>query len=118
MGNNFLTSVTTPPFTIRDCSINSELNIHRYRANRQRIERRRLHNSQIKSLQSNTYSQLNSSHHKQMVKRTPRSFKKHLLFVRGDDSELREYTMKYTLWYGLYFSEDVLDIRLQIKFLC
>ena len=107
MGNDFSTSIIPPPITLRDCFIDGELNLYRYQAYRQRIDRRRLQTSRIKSLRSNIASQLNSSHQKRVVKRTPRTVKKHRLFVRGDNGELREYTMKDTLWYMLYCSQDV-----------
>ena len=116
MGNDLSTSIIPPPFTLRDCFVDGELNLYRYRAYRQRKERYRLHNLRVRSLRSKMSTHSNSNHHKRVRKRNTRSTKKHRLFVRDDNGELREYTMKDTLWYRLYCYEDVLDKRLEKKF--
>ena len=115
MGNNLSTSTVPPLFTLRDCFVDGELNLYRYRAFRQRIKRRRLHSSRIESIRRKMSTHQNI-HRKHVSKRSRRSVKKKHLLVRGDDGELRIYTMKDTLWYMLYCCEDVLDSNLAFKF--
>ena len=112
MCNDILASTTPPPFTLRDCIVDGELNLYRYRAYRQRVQRNMLYNSRFRSFRSKMTSQSNNYHQKHDTKRKYRSIKKHRLFVREDNEELREYTMKDTLWYRLYCVEEVLDTRM------
>ena len=69
MGNDISTSTIPPPFTLRDCIVDGELNLYRYRAYRQRLQRNKLYNSRFRSLRSKMTSQSNTNHQKPVIKR-------------------------------------------------
>lgn len=115
MGNDISSSISPPPFNLKDCFINGEIDLFRYRAykNRRRQQNLRFHRLQD-LMDSPDQQQPNSK--RILPKRARRSVKKHRLLVRGTDGQLKEYTTKDTLWYQLYCSRGDLCDRLLLKF--
>ena len=115
MGNDISSSISPPPFNLKDCFINGEIDLFRYRAykNRRRRQNLRFHRLQ-ELMDSRDQQQPNSK--RILPKRARRSVKKHRLLVRGTDGQLKEYTTKDTLWYQLYCSRDDLCDSLLMKF--
>ena len=102
MGQTISSSITPPPLTLQDCFVDGQIDISRYLyyrrrsddiilscvERRKRLRRRRMRHSTQMII--NTYE------------RAKRSIKRHALFVRDSNGELRELRPEDTLWYLLY----------------
>jgi hypothetical protein len=88
MGNNISSSISPPPFNLKDCFINGKIDLFRYRAykNRRRQQNLRFHRLQD-LMDSPDQQQPNSK--RILPKRARRSVKNHRLLVRGTDGQLK-----------------------------
>ena len=117
MGQDISKSYIPPPLTLRDCYVDGEIDLVRYRLYRKRtfknnfidVESMIKNNKKRKLMDTPT----NKSSKKE---RTPRSVKRHHNKVRCEDGSLRNATFKDSNWYALYIDNPPTSHRLLKRF--
>ena len=116
MGQSISSSITPPPLTLQDCFVDGQIDIARYLyyrrrsddislscvERRKRLRRRRMRCSTVRN--ANT------------LIRAKQSVKRHALFVRDSNGELRELRPEDTLWYLLYVANPLMNMQMKKLF--
>ena len=105
---------TPPPLSLRHCLIDGHIDMQRYTAYRRKKNRRQAQTNGLKSIVQMKYKKNITTI--SIIKRKPRSIKKHRLWIRENDGQLRELKYTDTLWYLFYLKEPPRNNRLRKQF--
>ena len=103
MGYNNYSYDQPPPLSLRHCLIDGHIGLQRYTAYRCKKNRNQAQTNGLKSILQMKYKKKITTI--SIIQRKIRSIKKHQLWVRDDDGQLREFKYTDTLWYLLYVKE-------------
>ena len=103
-----------PPLSLQHCLIDGHIDMQRYTAYRRKKNRKQAQTNGLKSIvQKKSLSIITTP---PTIHRKARSVKKHMLWIRGNDGQLREFKYTDTLWYLLYLKEPPRNKRLRTQF--
>ena len=113
MGNDISSSITPPPLSLQDCTIDGELDLLRYSIYRKRIKKKVLQNSLlqqfVKRKKEDDPFSIASTPKKRKYNPKERTIKKRKLMIRNADGTLRPFEPTDTIWYKLYIEQPPTD---------
>ena len=113
MGNDISSSITPPPLSLQDCTIDGELDLLRYSIYRKRIKKKVLKNSLlqqfVKRKKEDDPFSIASTPKKRKYNPKERTIKKRKLMIRNADGTLRPFEPTDTIWYKLYIEQPPTD---------
>ena len=98
MGQEISQSYTPPPLTLRDCIIDGQIDLTRYRLYARRVYENEYEHSRITNAKK-----INDDEAESKAKKL-RSVKRHTIQVPNKDGTLRNLTFKDSTWYNLYIN--------------
>ena len=99
MGQEISQAYSPPPLTLRDCLVDGQIDLTRYRLYARRVYENEYENSIISN--SNKRKQYETESKARKVIRT---VKRHHIQVPNKDGTLRNLTFKDSTWYNLYIN--------------
>jgi hypothetical protein len=116
MGQDISKSYIPPPLSLRDCYVDGEIDLVRYRLYRKR-QYKNLFIDVEAMIRKNKKRKVSDTENRTAKKpRTPRSVKRHHHQVRCEDGSLRNATSKDSNWYSLYIDNPPNSHRLLKRF--
>ena len=104
MGFDIASYLEPPPISISDCLVNGEIDIHRYRMYKRRKLRKELQSNILNSIIRKHQNKRKRGNEEVFIppRKRVRSVKRHKLFYRDSDGNLKEFRSCNTLWWLLY----------------